>query len=331
MKILVLREQEMKQVLGMGEAIEAAREALTLYSAGQCEIPLRTNFSVTQYAGQSLFMPGYVPKADAMGVKIVSVYPNNPAKGYPGVPAAMVLVDPETGQVSALMDGTYLTRLRTGAVAGAAADLLAGPACPVFALFGTGGQAETQLEGVLSVRRIDLVKVYGRNADHREKFVRRMNELYAERYHVRIEAAASAKEAVQDADIITAVTTSRTPVFDGTMVKAGAHINGVGSFTPFMAEVDTVTLNRAGKIYCDTRDALLEAGDFTQAVEKGAFRLDQVTGELGEAFLGRVPGRESAREITFFKTTGSAVLDVVTAQKILRSAAEQGIGTCLEF
>ena len=160
MEIRILAQDDIKEVMPMKEAIEADKEALKMYSEGSANIPLRANLDVPEHEGQSLYMYGYAPKANALGVKIVSVYPKNIEKGLNSVPATMVNLDAETGQVSTLMDGTYLTRLRTGAIAGAATDVLARKDSKIFALFGTGGQAETQLEAVLNVREIELVKVF---------------------------------------------------------------------------------------------------------------------------------------------------------------------------
>lgn len=331
MQILVLKNHEMKEVLSMPEAIQADKDALSLYSKGKVTIPLRTNLDIPEQEGQSLYMPGYAADASALGVKIVSVYPGNIKKGLTSVPATMVLVDTETGQVSSIMDGTYLTQLRTGAVAGAATDELARKDSSVFTLIGTGGQAETQLEAVLAIRPIKQVYVSDLDMERAKEFADKMTFLYGEKYNTIIEAAPSLEEAVRQSDVITSVTTSPVKTFKGSWVKPGAHINGVGSYTPKMAEIDAVILKNAGKIYCDTKDALVESGDFTQAIEKGLFNSDGVTGELGDLINGKTPGRESEEEITFFKSTGNAVLDIVTAQRIYEAAKKANIGSNLEF
>ena len=159
MEIRILNRENIQQVLSMKETIEADKEALKIYSDKQSDIPLRANLDIPEYDGQSLYMYGYVAPAKASGVKIVSVYPHNIERGLTSVPATMVTLNSETGEVNCLMDGTYLTQLRTGAVAGAATDELARKNASIFALFGTGGQAETQLEAVLNVRPIKEVKV----------------------------------------------------------------------------------------------------------------------------------------------------------------------------
>ncbi|HWR60342.1 MAG TPA: ornithine cyclodeaminase family protein [Clostridia bacterium] len=331
MKILVLNQQDMKNVFMMKDAIQADKDALELYSLGKTQVPLRVNLNIQKYEGQSLYMPGYAADANALGVKIVSVYPKNIEKGLTSVPATMVLINSETGEVCGLMDGTYLTRIRTGAVSGAATDLLSRKDSKVFALFGTGGQAETQLEAVLTVRPIELVKVYDISSSRAEDFAARMTAAFGEKFGARIVVAESAAEAIADADIITSVTTAKAPVYDGKLVKKGCHINGVGSYTPEMQEIDEYSIIHADKVYVDTRDVLSESGDLIIPVKKGAFSADRLTGELGELIAGKTPGRTSDDEITVFKTTGNAVMDVVTAQRIYENALKKGIGSIIEF
>lgn len=330
MKIRVLNESDMKQVMTMGEAIEADKEALRLYSEGKSNIPLRTNIDVTAYQGQNLYMPGLA--GDAAGIKIVSVYPNNIKQGINSVPATMIMLNEKTGEVSALMDGTYLTRLRTGAISGAATDLLARQDAKVFALFGTGGQAQYQLEAILTVRKIEKVWVYDIDLDRAKDFAHRMNELFGERFEVSIQAASSPTEAVQDADIITTVTTTKTPVFDLADIKAGVHINGVGSYTPEMQELPEEIFGQAGKIYLDTRDGVLnESGDLINPLKAGIIQESDITGELGELVADKTVGRQTDDEITIFKTTGSAVLDIVVAKAIYEQALVKNIGQDIEM
>jgi Predicted ornithine cyclodeaminase, mu-crystallin homolog len=332
MKIVVLNQTEINRIFTMKDAIQADKDALKLYSQGKSNVPLRYNIDVPEHEGQSLYMPGYVADANALGIKIVSVFPKNIEKGLTSVPATMVLVNSETGEVCSLIDGTYLTRLRTGAVSGAATDILARKDSRVFALFGTGGQAESQLEAVLSVRSIELVKVFDISPERAQDFAKRMTVQFGEKFNVTISAAASAAEAVSDADIITCVTTSSTPVFDGRLVKKGCHINGVGSYTPTMNEIDEYIVTNADKVYVDTRNGVLnESGDLIIPIQKGSFSADSVTGELGEVIAEKAEGRINDDEITVFKTTGTAVLDVVTGQRIYEAALEKSAGSIIEF
>lgn len=332
MKITILNEKNMSEVFSMKDAIQADKDALAIYSAKGSDIPLRVNLDVPTFAGQSLYMPGYAADAKALGVKIVSVYPNNIEKGLNSVPATMVLVNDETGEVCALLDGTHLTRIRTGAVSGAATDVLARKDSKVFALFGTGGQAETQLEAVLNVRPIELVKVFDISMDRAKDFAIRMEAKFKDEFHVCIQAVSSSDEAIHDADIITCVTTSKRPVFDGTKVKKGTHINGVGSYTPDMHEIDEYTITHADKVYVDTRNGVLnESGDLIIPISNGTYKAEQLTGELGEVINAHCVGRIHDEEITVFKSTGSAVMDVVTARRIYEKAQKENIGSSIEF
>ncbi len=327
MKILVLNREEMNQVMTMKEAVAAAREALTIYSTGEKDIPFRSNIRIEKGQGNALFMPGYVSDLDALGLKIVSVYPENPRKGIPGVPSTMILLDSETGQVSAIMDGTCLTQLRTGAMAGAATATLAREDAEKFVLIGAGGQAESQLEAVLSVRDIKEVHVFSRDPDHARAFARSHDNHPG----VRIRAGDDLDLAISQADIITAVTTSLEPVFDGSRVRPGTHINGMGSFTPDMSEIPQEVLGQSARIYLDSMDCLIECGNFQKPMKAGNFDPHEITGEVGELLAGRKPGRESEKDVTFFSSTGNAILDIVTAKKIYDQARAKGMGTWIEL
>lgn len=332
MKIVVLKKDDIKKVFSMRDAIEADKDALKFYSQGETDIPLRVNIDVSEENGQSLYMPGYVAKAHALGIKIVSVYPDNAKVEKISVPATMVLKNHETGEVSSIMDGTYLTEIRTGAVSGAATDILARKDASIFAMIGTGGQAKSQLEAVLNVRPIKEVRVFGRDKKKTEEFAKKMKTELGEEFDFEIIAADSSDEAINNADIITCVTTAKEPVFDGKLVKQGAHINGVGSYTPDMQEIDPYILKKASKIYVDTMDGVLnESGDFIIPIQNKEFSKDDISGELGQVIMGEIKSRESEDEITVFKTVGSAVLDIVTAKRIYDKAVEKGIGQVLEF
>lgn len=332
-EILVLKESDISPIISMSDIISADREALSIYSNHQSNIPLRTNINVPEYNGQCLFMNGYAAPAKALGVKIVSVYPDNINKNLTSVPATMVLVNAETGIVNALIDGTYLTRLRTGAISGLATEILSRKDSKILALFGTGGQAITQLEAILTVRKIELVKVFDIVYERADEFAKKMTVLYSKKYNnVKIIAVKSSDEAVENADIITTVTTSKKPVFKIDKIKSNVHINGVGSYTPDMCEVPEEVVVKANKIYVDTRDgAINESGDLIGPIKKGLINIEKINGELGEVINGKIKGRENDDEMTFFKTTGSAVLDLVAAQKIYELAKKNNIGKIIDL
>ena len=331
-EILILKESDMSSMISMSDIIEADKEALSIYSSQKSNIPLRSNLDIPEYKGQCLFMNGYAAPAKALGVKIVSVYPENINKNLTSVPATMVLVDAETGMVNSLLDGTYLTRLRTGAISGLATDILSRKDSKIFALFGTGGQAVTQLEAVLTVRKIEEVRVFDVFKERAKEFAAKMTEKFGKKFNVKIIAAESSDKAVENADIITTVTTSKKPVFDANKVKKNVHINGVGSYTPEMQEIPGDILVKANKIFVDTRDgAINESGDLIKPIQSGLIKKEKINGELGEVINGLMKGRENDDEMTFFKTTGSAVLDLVAAQKIYEMAKTKKVGQMVDL
>lgn len=325
--MLLLSKKDIQKVFTMKDAVEADKEAFTLFSEGKSVVPLRTNIGAPKYDGAFLFMPSYVEDLECSAIKIVNVFPKNIEKGIPTTPAQVLLIDGKTGVVISVLDGTYVTQLRTGAASGAAFDVLANPTAKKGALIGTGGQAATQLEAMLAVRDLEEVKVYDINLQRTEEFVEKMNEELAS-YGTRIIAAKSSDEAIEDADMIVTVTPSSKPVFDGNKVKAGAAVSCVGSYQPHMQEMDSVILQRAGKIYFDSEEAVLsEAGDILIPLADGLITKEDFTGDLGDVLLGKVVGRETEEEIIVFKTVGIGTQDLVTAKHIYDKAVEQGIGT----
>ncbi|MGL5686932.1 MAG: ornithine cyclodeaminase family protein [Vagococcus fluvialis] len=322
--MLFLSKNHIMDSFSMREAIDACNEALKLYSENKASVPLRTNINVPKQEGQSLYMPAYVEgKDEALGVKIVSVYPNNIKKNIPSVPATMVTLDAETGMVSAILDGTYLTQLRTGAVQGAATELLAREDAKIGALIGTGGQAECQLWAMLTARNLEEIRIFDIDFERATAFAKEMETIYK----VEMIPCQTAKECVEGADVITSVTTSKQPTFQADWVKEGAHINGVGAYTPEMCEIPQEIIKKAKTVIFDTNDGVMqEAGDFIQPIESGYLTKDHYKGELGELVLGNIEGRGSREEITIFKTVGSAVLDVFVADQIVRRAKIKQVG-----
>lgn len=329
--MLLLNNQDMQRVFTIKDAIDAIKQAYSIYSQGKCVMPLRVNIDMPKEKGQSLFMPAYVEEPGTAGIKVVSVFPGNIDKGLPAISAKMLLLDAKTGQVCCTMDGTYLTQLRTGAASGAATELLAKKDAENLVLFGTGGQAAAQLEAVLSVRNFKQVKVVGRSMDKTAAFAEKMQrELKS--YGADISVCRDVDEAVSEADVITVVTNSKVPVFDGSKVRKGTHINGVGSYTPEMQELDEYIVCHADRIFVDSLEAALsEAGDLIVPMNKGLLNESSITGELGDIITGKLPGRIDPEEITIFKTVGIAVTDVVTAESIYRRALAAGVGTNIEI
>ncbi len=327
MKLRLLSRDDVQRALPMRECIEVIKTAFAQLSAGEAHAPLRTQLPVPAHDGVTLFMPAYLAQSGDLGAKIVSVFPRNLERGLPTIHAVVIVVDGETGAPVALMDGTYLTALRTGAASGAATDLLARPDAQVVAVFGAGTQGRTQLEAVCAVRPIARALVFDADPDRAARYAAEMRgSIPAD-----VRVAASPAEAVRQADVICTATTSSTPVFDGRDVRPGTHINAIGAYTPQMQEVDAETIRRA-KVVIDSRQAsLAEAGDLLIPLQQGLITEAHIHAELGEIVLGRRPGRERADEITYFKSVGVAVQDVAAARRVLDRAAELGLGIEVEL
>jgi ornithine cyclodeaminase len=310
----------------MSAAIESMRSAFGQLSANQAVVPLRTRMETDQ--GLLLFMPAFLTGSREIGFKMVSIWGDNPGRGLPAIIALAVVIDPDTGQPAALINGEELTAIRTGAGGGLAADLLARPDARVVTVFGSGVQARAQLEAVCVVRQIKEVRIVGRTPSSVEKFAR---EVATWPDAPAVAAAGSRQEAIEGADIIIAATTSETPVFDGRYLSPGTHITGVGSYAPHMQEVDEVTVKQAKIVVDSLQASLVEAGDLIIPLKKNIISKLDIHGELGAIVNGDLPGRESQEEITFFKSVGVAVQDAAAAGAILRQAEARGLGTVVEL
>jgi len=327
--MLILTADDVRKALPMNQAIQAMKDAYASLSNGTAEVPLRTRLPIPNSEALSLFMPAFVnsPAGNALAIKVVSLFPTNPARGLAYIQAAVLVFDPETGQAIALLEGGTLTAIRTGAASGAAIDLLARPDSRVAAIFGAGAQGRTQLEAACTARKIDAAFVFDADIAKAVSFAEEMKK----KLNTDVRVAANSREAVQNADIICTATTSTQPVFHDSHIKAGTHISAVGSYTPEMQEVPAETLQRA-RIYLDSRAAsLVEAGDLIQPINAGLFDESHIYGELGELIAGKISGRQSPDEITYFKSVGVAVQDAMAAQVALINARKMNIGTEVKF
>ena len=259
-------------------------------------------------------------------MKVINIFPHNIDNGLMTSPAQVMLIDGKTGYVIAMLDGTYVTQLRTGASSGAAFDLLAKKDCKKGAMIGTGGQAATQLEAMLAARKLEEVKIFDLNEERCKAFAEQMQEELAS-YGAKILPAASSDECIEDADLIITVTPSPKPVFDGPKVKAGATISCVGTYEPHKHEMDPAILPRASKIICDSKEAALsETGDLLIPIADGIITEDDIQGSLGDVINGKIKGRENDDEIIVYETVGVAAQDLVAAKVIYDKAVEAGKG-----
>jgi alanine dehydrogenase len=328
--MLVLNRGQVRELVPMPEAIALMKTAFAELSAGRTVSPLRTVISLHDRAGDTLFMPAFVPAMDALGLKTVSVFRRNPERGLPVIHAIVGLVDPETGQPLAIMDGTYLTALRTGAVSGAAADLLTRPESRVLAAIGAGAQGVMQIAAVCAIRPIERVIA----VDVNKGALARLRETLEREWPgiaERLETTTDAGAAVREADVICTATTSNTPVFQDEDVRPGTHISAVGAYTPEMQELPAETVARATVVVDAIEAALAEAGDLIIPLKDGRVTRDHFARELGMVVSGDAPGRTSPDEVTLFKSVGNAVQDVVVAKRAVERARERGMGTEIDL
>src|ERR1700745_1363044 len=296
-KVLHLNEEEVRRRLRMDRLIPAMEKALIDFSAGEVIQPLRSGIEINPPGGFFFMMPAF---SEGLGVKIVTFYPTNAKRGIPTHMATIFLVDPETGEPLAIMDGTLITEMRTAAVSAAATRLLAVPDAKVLAILGSGVQARSHMEALRLVRPFEEVRVWSPTFEHAKQFAAEIGA-----------RAMSAEEAVRGADVVVTVTSSKTPVLKGSWLKPGAHLNAIGACRPEWRELDDEAMHKA-VVFVDSREgALKESGD---VILSGA----KIYSELGEAFAGKVSPR--ANETTIFKSLGMAVEDITAALLVYRSA-----------
>lgn len=325
MKLRLLSKADVERAVPMREAIEIVKDAFAQLSAGKAVVPLRTQLPVDRHEGVTILMTAYLSESDDLAIKIASVFPRNLDRGLPTIFAVVIVVEASTGRPLAVMDGTYLTALRTGATSGAATDLLARQDAHVAAIFGAGTQGRTQLLGVCEVRDIERVWVYDVNPEAAGRYIQEMRGRGRVPEEVRV--ASSPAQAVREADVICTATTSKTPVFADADLKAGVHINAIGSFTPEMQEIPQETVVRAKVVVGSREGCLAETGDLIIPLRKGLIAEDHIYAELGEIVAGIKLRRESDEEVTLFKSVGNAVQDVSVAARVLQEAERMGLGT----
>jgi ornithine cyclodeaminase len=329
--MLILNAEEVRQALPMDQTISAMKDAYAALSDGRAEVPLRARLPIDIHQGVSLFMPAYVQDqaGESLAVKIVSVFPENASLNLPIIHAAVLVLDSGTGRILALLEGGTLTAIRTGAGCSAAADLLARPDSRVAAIFGAGVQSRTQLEAICTVRPIETVWVYSPSQTRVKEFIAEMAGQGS--IPKNLSAASTPQQAIADADIICAATTSSIPVFDDADLKPGVHINAAGSYTPEMQEIPSETIQRA-LVTVDSRDSVLaETGDLIQPIQNGLINADHIHAEIGEIVLGRKPGRQDDQQITYFKSVGVAVQDALAGHLALDNAVKFSLGHHIDW
>ncbi len=330
MRIKVFTARDIDQALSMAEAVEVVKNAFIQLSLKKAQSPVRTSLNLKEPGGAALVMPAYLSESGALGAKMVTVLPWNPRAQLPAVQAMVFLFDAANGSPLAVLEGTHLTRFRTGAATGAATQVLSRPESGSLAVFGAGGQSFFQVKGVLASRKIEAVKVFDLLPEKADELIAVLRRDASFR-GIDLLRAENPTQALEGADIVVTATTSSRPVFEGKQLKEGMHINAIGAFKPEMQEVDEETIRRSG-VFVDSLEACLEeAGDLIIPLKKGLIQKAHILAELGEVAAGRKPGRRTPREITYFKSVGNAVQDVSVAQAIYQLAQEKKLGQEVEL
>ncbi|MBS7653672.1 ornithine cyclodeaminase family protein [Candidatus Bathyarchaeota archaeon] len=324
--VLMLSRSDLEKVLTMKDVIEYVEMAFLELQMGTAILPMRATITLAEKHGWIGVMPAYLGKMGSLSTKIVTVFEKNLEKNMPTIIATIILNDSETGAPLAIMDGTLVTAMRTGAVCGVATKYLARKDSKIVGIFGAGVQARTQLMAMCVVRNIERAFVHDVIKERAESFAKEMSKVL----RIPVEVCEPSELVVQS-DIIVTATTSKTPVFDGKWVKPGTHLNLIGSFKPDVREVDETVIKKA-KIVVDQKSAALEeAGDIIIPLKAGIITENDIYAELGELAAGLKPGRKSDSEITLFKSVGLGIQDCAAAWLAYTRAREKGVGIEVEL
>lgn len=312
-----LDEQTQSELLNMNEVIEEVGQALKAFSEDKTETPLRHVLPFNKH-NRYLVMPALSDELKIVGLKTVSFAPDNPKKGKATITGSVILSDYETGETLAVLDGGYLTKIRTGAISGVATKYLSREDAKVLTVIGAGVQAEGLIEAVMAVRNIEEVHFSSRTKEKAEKLA----EATEQKYGVKAKTYDQADEAMEAADIIVTATNASEPVYSHTL-HPGVHLNAVGSFKPDMQELPSESMMIANKIVVESTEAAMEeTGDLKVPQEEGILTHNKLYGELGDIVSGKKAGREDEKEVTLFKSVGLAIVDIVVAQYFYKKALE---------
>ena len=330
MKTLIVTDNEVRSLLSIGEVIEAVEEAFEEKGLGYVQMPSKPYVFFEKYGGDLRVMPSYLERMEISAVKVVNSHPNNPSfYGLPTVIATIILVDPRNGAPKAIMGGSYITAMRTGAAGGIAAKYLARKTSKIVGLVGAGVQARTQLMGLLSVYgKLEEVRFCDKVKEAGCKFIAEMEPKYG--HLCSLVPVESAKEAVEGADIVVTTTPSRQPVVMDEWICEGMHLNCIGADAPGKEELDPAILKRA-KIVVDDWKQASHGGEINVPLAKGILKKEDIWGNIGEIVASIKAGRTSPKEITLFTSTGLAIQDAVTANLAYEKALTKNVGQFIEL
>ncbi|MFC5590861.1 ornithine cyclodeaminase family protein [Sporosarcina soli] len=321
--MLVINADEQSSLVDMNEIIECVAVALSEFSAQRTITPIRAVLPFGKGQNTLLTMPSVAEGLGNVGLKVVTVAPNNKEVGKKIIAGVVMLLDFENGEPIALLEGSHLTMIRTGAISGVATKYLSRGDSKKLCIIGTGEQAKGLVEAILAVRDIEEILLYNRTEQKAVEFAKYIRSEFCKR----VQIYSDSNEAVRKADIIVTTTNSSTPVFTESL-KPGVHVNAVGSFRPTMQELPSNAISLADKVVVESGDAALEeTGDLLVPIKEGIFKADDIYGELGQIVKGERNGRESNKEITLFKSVGLAVVDIVVAKYFYEKAINNKVGT----
>jgi ornithine cyclodeaminase len=326
--MLILSEKDIQENYLMKDAITDVKQTLIAKKEGKITNPHRTVIDVPKYRASALYMPSADLAREIASVKLVSIFPENPAMGQPTTQGVLMLTDAATGEHLCMMNASFLTRLRTGALSAIGTEKLAKKDAGRLGVIGTGAMAFEQVLGMLEVREVEHITLYNRTKEKAEHFKEKLLDIGVKQP---VDVVGNVKEAVLASDLLCCSTRSDHPVFNGDDLQAGTHINGVGSYLPDMREVDVATIQRAAKIVVDDlASAKEEAGELIYADREGKWKFSDVYGELSDLHVEEAV-RESDEEITFFKSVGAAYFDLAVAAGVYEKALEKGFGSRVEL
>ena len=320
--VLLLSDEDVRSLLKTEMAIDVVERSFKDLATGKIRMPLRTVIQMNQNTTIG-FMPAYSEEMPIASVKVFTILPQNPVKyGLPTTSASLLLIDTNNGNLLALIKSNYLTAIRTGATGAVAAKYLSMQSSKTIGVLGSGVQARALLEAISKVVDLEKAKVFSPTLSHREKFSQAMSSSLG----IEVEPSNSAKDAVENSDIVVTATTSKTPVLDGDWLKKGCLVVAIGSHTPDTRELDEKTILKA-KVVVDVKEAALsEAGDIIIPMKKGLVSEGHIYAELGEVLVNRKVGRVDQDEVIVFKYQGLAAQDLYLAHRVLELAKDAGIG-----
>ena len=330
MQVLLLTEKDVESLLSISEVMEVVEQAFKEKGLGYAQMPPKLYLLFSRYNGDLRAMPSYLERLDISAVKVVNSHPGNPSKfGLPTVMATIILVDPRSGSPIAIMGGTHITAMRTGAAGGIAAKCLARKDAKIVGLVGAGTQARTQIEALLLLySELETVKVWSRTPETRERFASDMKTVCGD--SLKIIPSSEIRDVVAGADIVVTTTPSRKPIVSDKWVSDGMHITCIGADAEGKEELDPAILKRA-KIVVDDWEQGAHSGEINVPLSKGIISKEDIWGDICEIAAGLKLGRTSRSEITVFMSTGLAVQDAVTAKLAYDKAISKGIGQTIEL